>query len=450
MEDFIGEDFLLDTELARRLYHEHVEGLPIVDFASHLDVRDIAEDKKYRNLADAWLKKEPSRARLLRSGGVEEKFITGSASGREKFQRYAQILPKAVGHPLQLWSNLELQRWFGIRESLSEKNADEVWERAGAELGSYGMSARGMLKKAGVSVLMMREDPASDLAWYGKLPPEESSATKFLPAFEADLAFQIEGTDWDNYMLYTLGRLEDVEISIMEDVRSIIGKSMDLFEAHGCRTAILHLKYPFYQSAEEYELDDIVGRVIHGKGAPEQKDSEAYQTSLLLYLAKECKRRHWVLQLTYDVMEGGYTSGADVLHTLFATLERMEWLPRCIVTSRNPADDDLFCRIAGTYHFSGNAGTIQPGLRAMAMPDGMLSQLQNIATRSVIGSLPGFSERAWTFLEYPRQEIFRRTLCRFIGKIVEQGACPGDEDLLGELAKDVCYGNALTFFGFEE
>ena len=134
MEDFIGEDFLLDTELARRLYHEHVEGLPIVDFASHLDVRDIAEDKKYRNLADAWLKKEPSRARLLRSGGVEEKFITGSASGREKFQRYAQILPKAVGHPLQLWSNLELQRWFGIRESLSEKNADEVWERAGAEL----------------------------------------------------------------------------------------------------------------------------------------------------------------------------------------------------------------------------------------------------------------------------------------------------------------------------
>jgi len=447
MKEFIGENFLLENDIARTLYHEHAKELPIIDFASHLDIGDIVDDKRFRNLADVWLKKEPGRARLLRSGGVDERYITGSAAGREKFQRYAEILPKAVGHPLQLWSNLELRRWFGCEEPLSEKTAEAIWNRAGEVLASPEMSARGMLKQAGVSVVMVREDCASELLWYRKLPSKEICPVTLLPAMDADLAFQIEAEDWENYMMYTLGHVEDVEITLMADVRNAMKKSMDLFETHGCRTAMLHLKYPFYRDAKEYELDDIVGRVINGKGAPRQEESEAYQTALLLFLAKECKRRGWVLQLTYDVMEGGHTSGADVLHMLFSTLEAMEWLPRCIVTSRNPADDDLFCRIAGTYHFSGNLGTIQPGLRDMATPEGMLMQLYHISARSVLGVLPGFAERAWTFLEYSRQEIFRRVLCRFIGRMVENGSCPADEELLGKMVEDICCGNALEFFG---
>ena len=450
MKDFIGTDFLLESETAKRLYHEHAENLPIIDFASHLDLRDIVENKKFRNLAEAWLKKEPSRERLLRSGGVEERYITGTASGREKFQHYAEVLPKAVGHPLQLWSNLELRRWFGCEEPLSPQTAEKIWNRAGEVLATSEMTAQGMLKQAGVSVIMLREDCASGLSWYEKLPSKETCPTKFLPAMDVDLAFRIEDADWDNYMMYTLGHVEDMEIAIMADVRDALKKSMDVFEKHGCRTAMLHLKYPFYCEAREYELDDIVGRVVHGKGAPQQRESEAYQTSLLLFLAKECKRRGWVLQLTYDVMEGGHTSGADVLHSLFSTLEGMEWLPRCIVTSRNPADDDLFCRIAGTYHFSGNLGTIQPGLRDMATPEGMLLQLYRIASRSVLGVLPGFSERAWTFLEYSRQEIFRRVFCRFVGRMVENGSCPDNEEMLGKLVRDVCHDNALAFFNLSK
>ncbi len=450
MKDYIGVDFLLESQTAKTLYHKYAKNLPIIDFASHLDLRDIVENKKYRNLADAWLKKEPSRARLLRSGGVDERYITGTAPGREKFRRYAEVLPKAVGHPLQLWSNLELRRWFGCEEPLSPKTEEAIWNRAGEILEAPDMTTQGMLKKAGVEVLMAREDAASDLSWYSRLPGSEQCPTKLFPAMDLDMAFQIDDPDWDNYMMYTLGNAEDVEIALMSDVRNALKKAMDLFATHGCTTVMLHLKYPFYTGAKEYELDDIVGRVINGKGAPKQHESEAYRTALLLFAAKECKRRGWVLQLTYDVMEGGRTSGADVLHMLFSTLEAMEWLPRCIVTSRNPADDNLFCRVAGTYHFSGNLGTIQPGLRDMATPEGMLVQLYNISARSVLGVLPGFSQRAWTFMEYSRQEIFRRVLCRFIGRQAEEGAYPMDEEMLGKMVEDICYNNALEFFGIEK
>ncbi len=449
MKEYIGEDFLLDSDLARSLYHEHAEKLPVIDFASHLDIRDIVENRKFRNLAEAWLKKEPGRARLLRSGGVDERYITGTATGREKFQKYAEILPKAVGHPLQLWSNLELRRWFGCENPLSAETAESIWNLAGEALASTEMTARGMLEKAGVSLLMIREDCASELVFYEKLPSADECPVMLLPAMDADAAFSIEDSEWDNYMLYTLGHVEDVEIALMADIRNAMAKSMELFARHGCRTVMVHLKYPFYRGAEEYELDDIVGRVIHGKGSPRREETEAYQTALLLFVAKECKRRGWVLQLTYDVMEGGSTSGADVLHTLFSTLEAMEWLPRCIVTSRNPADDDLFCRIAGSYHFSGNLGTIQPGLRDMASPEGMLLQLHRIAARSVLGVLPGFSQRAWTFLEYARQEIFRRTLCRFIGRMAENGSCAVPEEVLGAMVEDICYNNAIGFFNIE-
>ncbi len=446
MKDFIGKDFLLDSELARSLYHEHAEHLPIIDYASHLDIHDIVENRRFRNLAEAWLKKEPSRSRLLRSGGVDERYITGTAPGREKFQRYAEVLPKAVGHPLQLWSNLELRRWFDCEEPLCAETAEKIWTRAGKVLEAPEMTARGMLKRAGVSVLMIREDCASELNFYEKLSSGEEWPVTVYPAMDVDTAFSIEDPEWDNYMLYTLGHVEDVEIALMADIRSAMKKSMDLFDGYGCRTVLVHLKYPFYRDAKEYELDDIVGRVIHGKGAPKQEESEAYQTALLLFLAKECKRRGWVLQLTYDVMEGSSTSGAEKLHTLFSTLEAMEWLPRCIVTSRNPADDDLFCRIAGTYHFSGNLGTIQPGFRDMASPEGMLLQMHRIAARSVLGVLPGFSQRAWTFMEYSRQEIFRRVLCRFVGSMVENGSCAIREEMLGSMVEDVCYYNAAGFF----
>ncbi len=450
MKDFIGTDFLLENQVARMLYHEHAETLPIIDYASHLDIRDIVDNKRYRNLSEVWLKNEPSRARLLRSGGVDEKYITGVAPGREKFRHYAEVLPKAVGHPLQLWSNLELRRWFGCQEPLSPKTEESIWNLAGEKLKSSDMTTQGMLNKAGVSVLMLREDAASELKWYDRLPDREQCSARLYPAMDADMAFKIDNPDWDNYMLYTLGNVEDVEIALMADVRNAFKKAMDLFERHGCRTVMLHLKYPFYRDAKEYELDDIVGRIINGKGVPQQHEAEAYQTALLLYTAKECKRRGWVLQLTYDVMEGGHTSGADVLHMLFSTLEAMEWLPRCIVTSRNPADDDLFCRIAGTYHFSGNLGTIQPGIRDMATPEGMLVQLYNISARSVLGVLPGFSQRAWTFLEYSRQEIFRRVLCNFIGRQAESGAYPMDKEMLGKMVEDICYNNTLEFFGIEK
>ena len=302
MKRFMDEDFLLDTETAQRLYHEHAARMPILDFHSHVHPREIAEDKTYRNLAEAWLADDHAKWRLMRADGVPEKVITGGKTpGRDRFQAFAEMMPKAIGNPMYDWVHLELARYFHCHVPLSGKTAEEVWQQAGIALAQPDMTAQGILKKSRVQVLCTCDDPADNLTWH-KAIRQSDCETVVLPTFRADAALTIEDPEWENYMKYDLGQAADVDITTMADVREALHRRLDVFAAQGCRLVDCSVECVRYHEVEEFELDDIVGKYINGKGTPTKLDQERYRGALMLFLGKECSERGWVLEIHYGAL----------------------------------------------------------------------------------------------------------------------------------------------------
>ena len=477
MRSFMDKDFLLQTETAKSLYHRYAEPLPIVDYHSHLSAREIAEDRQYNNLTEAWLDTDPYKWRLMRTAGIEERYITGKDTDPyERFLKFAEILPKAAGNPVFHWSHMELRKFFGFQGLLSAETAKKVWDMCNEKLSGPGFSTRGLLTQAGVEVLCTTNDPTEDLKWHQKLSEDVDFSMQVVPTMRLDYLLRIEHPQWCNYIQHELAPAAGMEdIATMHEVREALKKRINYFEKLGCRAADIVLDRMYYAEAEEYELDDIVGRTLGERGNPDSHQAEKFKTAVLLFLAKECTKRGWAMQIRFSALRSvnstlaeklGMEAGCDgmgdyncaaVLADFLNDLDRRGTLPRMIIYSLNPGDQPVIGSILGAFQESvenqeggGIRGRLQQGTACWFndAKRGLERQLITVSSLSLLGEDIGMLADARTPFSLSRHEYYRRILCNFIGNMVENGEYLADSGRLGLMVRDICYGNALRYFGF--
>ena len=468
MKAFMDQNFLLNTETARTLYHEAAKDCPIIDYHCHLSPREIYEDIRYENITQVWLGGDHYKWRLMRSAGVAEKYITGDASDREKFEKYAEVLGRAVGNPLYHWSHLELRRFFGYEGILNRETAGEVWELANAKLQSEGFSARGLIRMSNVETICTTDDPADTLEWHEKLAKDPTFPVTVLPAWRPDRAMYLEKPDWPEYIA-KLGTAAGMDIGSFADLKQALRCRLDFFEAHGCRLSDHGLGYVMYAPAEDGEIEAIFRKRMDGV-MPGPEEEARFKFAFLTSMAAEYQKRDWVMQLHYGVRRDNnpvmfraigpdtgfdcaddYTPASQTAAFLGA-LEAAGNLPKTILYSLNPADNAVIDTILGCFQNDAAVGRIQHGSAWWFNDhfDGMCAQMKSLAALGYLAGFVGMLTDSRSFLSYPRHEYFRRILCRILGEWAEEGFYPEDLDTLKEIAADISYRNAKKYFAFNE
>lgn len=465
MKAFLDDDFLLTTPTARRLY-QVARSMPILDYHCHLDPKEIAQDRRFENITQVWLGGDHYKWRLMRANGVDEAYITGDAPDREKFQKWAETLELAIGNPLYHWSHLELRRYFGYEGVLNEDTAQEVWELCNQKLQEPGMSARNLIANSGVTLVCTTDDPADSLEWHQQLAQDSSFPVKVLPAWRPDAAMGLERPEYLDY-LQRLGQAAGVEIRTYADLKEALLSRMDFFDKVGCRASDHALTAAVCQPASEEELERVFQKRLEGEPLT-QEELAAFQTGFLRFVAGEYKRLGWVMQLHYGCRRNNNTrmfhklgrdTGYDAVLQGTPSLEvaafldllaSQDALPRMVLYSLNPNDDEGLNSVIGCFQDGTPLGRIQQG-SAWWFNDhkaGMVKQLTAFANGGLLGNFIGMLTDSRSFLSYPRHEYFRRILCELLGAWVENGEYPADWKALEKMVRGVCYNNAVEFFGF--
>ncbi len=464
MTEFMGKDFLLTTETAKKLYHDVAEKLPIIDYHCHISPKEIYEDVTVDTISDVWLGGDHYKWRVMRTAGVEEEKITGNASPREKFRAFAETMPQLMGNPIYHWSHLELQRGFGITKPLTPESADEIFDAANEQL--KHRSARQLMRKFNVKAICTTDEPADDLHWHELIAQDPTMEIKVLPAFRPDKAINIEKPIFAPY-IQRLGETVGREIHSAEDVAAALVERIDYFAAHGCLCADHGLDYCMYAEPNSQIADSAFTKAMQGKPVS-KAEADAFKTLVTIACAKRYAELNWVMQIHFgclrDVnkpavakMGSDYghdavnsQSGVENLAPLLNAFTENNGLPKMIVYSLNPNDNTAIATILGCFQGGGVAGRLQQG-SAWWFNDnrpGMRQQLTDLASNGVLGQFVGMLTDSRSFLSYTRHEYFRRVLCELVGEWVESGQYPNDEAYLNRLIADICYYNTKNFFGF--
>lgn len=469
MKPFIGRDFLLNTDTARRLYEEHADmkRIPILDYHCHINPQEIYEDRQFENIAQVWLAGDHYKWRQMRANGVEERYITGDAPDRAKFQKWAETLPKLIGNPLYHWSHLELRYYFGYEGNLNSETSQEVWDLCREKLASPGFSVRNLIRRSNVRLICTTDDPADTLEWHKKLRADASFDVQVLPAMRPDKAVNIEKQEFPAY-LERLSVAAGVTISDLDSLHQAIRRRMDAFGENGCRLSDHGLEFMMYRPASEEEVGRIFKKRLAG-GALTHEECLQYKTHLLLFLAGEYHARGWVMQIHYGCRRDNNTrmyrivgvdtgfdcigdeTPASEISGFLNDLSFLGRLPKMIFYSLNPNDDTMLGTILGCFQDGGIKGRLQQG-SAWWYNDhytGMVNQMKAFASQSCFGNFVGMLTDSRSFLSYTRHDYFRRILCDLIGGWVENGEYPDDEKVLEKLIRGICYNNAVEYFGFE-
>ncbi len=465
MKKFMDEDFLLTTETAKNLYHNYAEKLPIIDYHCHLSPQEIYEDVRYENITQVWLGADHYKWRQMRSNGVEEKYITGDASDREKFQKWAETLEKAIGNPLYHWSHLELKKYFGYEGHLCGDTAQEVWDLTSEKLKQDNMSARGLILQSNVDTICTTDDPVDSLEWHRKIK-EDGFAVKVLPAWRPDKAMNIEKADFAQYIA-KLGEVSGVEIKDFDSLIEALKNRMDFFAENGCTVSDHGLEYVMYESYEPAEVNEIVKTRL-SDGTLTKTEERKYKTAFMAALGREYAKKNWVMQLHYGVQRDlnkkvfnalGPDAGIDAINTYSSSIEMGQYLnalaiddslPKTIIYSLNPADNAAIGTVIGCFQDSSAVGKIQHGA-AWWFNDhktGMMEQMTSLANLGLLGNFVGMLTDSRSFLSYTRHEYFRRIMCELIGGWVENGEYPDDEKALRQIVEGISYYNCKNYFCF--
>ena len=467
MKKFMDKDFLLETETAKHLYHDFAAKMPIIDYHCHLVPREIYEDIRFDNIAQVWLGADHYKWRQMRSNGVEEKYITGDASDREKFQKWAETLEMAIGNPLYHWSHLELQRYFGYEGHLCGETAQEVWDLCNEKLKEENMSARGLIKQSNVQIVCTTDDPVDTLEWHIKLKEDETFDVQVKPTWRPDKAVNIDKPDYLDY-LAKLEAAAEMEIKTYDALVEALYKRMDFFNEVGCCVSDHGLDYVMYRPYNKEEVDAIFERRLNGEELTSE-EALKFKTALLVALGKNYNRLNWVVQLHYGVRRDlnrkifnalGPDAGIDSINDnapigqlaqyLNALAETNE-LPRTIIYSLNPIDNAAIGTVIGCFQDSSTVGKIQQG-SAWWFNDnktGMIDQMTSLANLSLLGNFVGMLTDSRSFLSYTRHEYFRRIMCNLVGGWVENGEYPNDDRLLQRIVEGISYRNTVRYFNFE-
>ncbi len=469
MTPFMNADFLLKSEAAKVLYHEHAEKMPIIDYHCHINPMEIYEDKRYSTITEVWLGGDHYKWRAMRSCGVAEHYITGDATPAEKFQKWAETIPNLIGNPLYHWTHLELQRYFGITEPLNGDNAMAVYEKCNAILAQPDMSVRGIIRKSGVKLICTTDDPVDDLKAHELLAADPTAPAVVLPAFRPDKAMRADKETFPAYVAQ-LEKVVGFEINTVEDMRRALINRIAYFHDHGCRVSDHALDYCFCVEATKEELNDIFARAKAGKGIT-WNEQLAYHTALLICVGKEYYRLDWVNQLHFACLRDnskkmfrrlGPDTGFDCINdqpnavglaALLNCLQEADALGKTILYSLNPSDNAAIGTIMGAFQTdSPIPGKIQQG-SAWWFNDhkpGMEAQMVSLMSLGAMGTFNGMLTDSRSFLSYTRHEYFRRILCNLFGQMVEDGEYPADMKALGQMVENISYNNTLNYFGFGE
>lgn len=466
---FIDDDFLLDTDRARQLYHEYAASMPIIDYHCHLPPEQLGEDHQFKNLSEIWLAGDHYKWRAMRTNGVDERFCTGDASDREKFHKWAETVPYCLRNPLYHWTHLEMRKPFGITDRLlNGETAQQTWDECNALLAKPEFSARGIVSKANVKVICTTDDPVDDLHHHKTLAAAEDFSTNVLPTWRPDMAMAVE--DAGNYNTY-LGRLEeaaDQSIESYDDLLEALRKRHDYFHANGCRLSDHGLETMPAEDFTAQEINTIFNKV-RSRSSLSREEINKFQTAMLIEFALLDHEKGWVQQFHIGAIRDnnprlfrqlGPNTGFDSigdhayakpLAKFFGRLDSENQLAKTVIYNLNPRDNEMIGTMIGNYQDGSAPGKMQfgSGWWFMDQLDGMTRQIEALSQLGLLSRFVGMLTDSRSFLSYSRHEYFRRLLCRILGRDMVNGLVPDDVQMVGKMVQDISFNNARDYFPFD-
>ncbi len=477
MKTFINEDFLLQSDTAKQLYFNYAADLPIIDYHNHLPAQDVANNRQFANISEAWLEDDHYKWRAMRAMGINEKYCTGNASAKEKFMQWAKIVPYTIGNPLYHWTHMELQQPFGIKEILTAQSADAIYQQTNELLAQSEFSSQGLLKQRKVEIICTTDDPADSLNNHQAFAQQQAhgcqntyikdNSLTMLPTFRLDSLLATDNVAQFNKSLDRLIQSSDQFISTYQDFLCVIESRHQHFHDLGCRLSDIGLSQFQFSLANPKKVDDAFALIRSGLALTAEQAIEL-SSDILIFVSQLNAKKGWVQQLHIGALRDanskkvsalGHGKGFDTIGGYDNTLALRNYLDhlagnqqlaKTILYNLNPADNEIFSTMAGTFNEGDIQGKVQHGAAwwFLDQKEGIESHFRSISSLGLLSCFVGMLTDSRSFLSFSRHEYFRRILCNYLAHDVEQGLLPKDLPLLGEIISNISYHNAKKYFNF--
>ena len=466
---FITEDFLLETEYAKKLYHEYAKDQPIIDYHCHLPPEQIAGNTMFENLTQIWLYGDHYKWRAMRTCGVDEKFITGDASDWEKFKAWAETVPKTLRNPLYHWTYLELKKPFGISDRLlNGDTAEGIWNECNEKLATDDFTTNGIINQMNVKVICTTDDPTDSLEHHIKIRKDLDTKVKVYPTFRPDKGMTVDQPKIFTKWVEKLSEITDIRIHNLDDYLTAIRKRHDFFASLGCRLSDHGLEEMYADDYTGKEVENIFQKVMSGKSITTE-EVRKFKSAMLYEFGVMDHEKGWVQQYHIGALRNnntrmykklgpdtGFDSIGDFemarpMAKFFDRLDKDNRLTKTIIYNLNPCDNELIATMIGNFQDGSVPGKMQfgSGWWFLDQKDGIEKQLDALSNMGCLSQFVGMLTDSRSFLSFPRHEYFRRVLCNVLGKEMEQGLLPEDMELVGSMVLDICYRNAVRYLGFD-
>ena len=476
MKEFMDDFFLLGNDTAKHLFHDYAKSLPIIDYHCHISPREIYEDKRFDSLGDVWFGgRQPDgtffgdhyKWRIMRSNGMPEDKVTGREDELGRFKGFADALSLAIGNPMYHWCNLELKKYFGITEPLSVSNAEDIWNKCNDMLkNDQNMTVRGLIRQSNVAYVGTTDDPVDTLEWHEKIAADPSIDFTVRPSFRPDKAINITKAGFKEYIQSLAAAVGKDSLDSTQDVIDALVNRIEFFAAHGCVASDHGLDYIPFRTLPMEVCDAAFAKAMKGESVSTE-EAEGYQTALLIAIGKAYHKHGIAMELHYSCLRNmnermykaeGPDTGFDMIANnscggniaaLLSALDKTGELPKTIIFSLNPADNEQIGTILGCFQSSEVPGKIQhgPAWWFNDTKSGMEDQMKSLANLGLLGNFIGMLTDSRSFLSYTRHDYFRRIMCNVIGEWVENGEYPNDDESLKRIVEGISYYNAKRYFG---
>ncbi|MCJ7649589.1 MAG: glucuronate isomerase [Candidatus Lokiarchaeota archaeon] len=464
MKAFMDDNFLLHTKTAQYLYHEHAKIMPIYDFHSHLPVEDIANNINFDNIGQAWLAGDHYKWRLMRTNGIPEQFCTGNATDYEKFQKWAETVPKTIRNPLYHWTHLELQRYFNIEDLLNPTTCKTIYDHCSNLLKTPEYSIKNLVDGMNVKLICTTNDPIDSLEFHKKIK-NDGYEVKILPTFRPDKAMNVEdNVSFMNY-IHQLGEISEMTIENFSSLIEAIDIRHKYFHDNGCRIADHGVDQLHAKEYSDQDIEIIIHKILSNKELSDIEISK-FKSAFLHEVGRLNHKRGWVQQFHIGALRNVNTRlynklGPDIgcdtigdynmsenMAKFLDHLDQSNELAKTVLYNLNPRDNELFASMIGNFQDGTFPGKIQfgPSWWFLDNIEGIKKQINSLSTLGLLYHFIGMTTDSRSFLSFPRHEYFRRILCNIVGNDIEKGEIPADMNLLGEMIENICYNNAANYF----
>lgn len=478
MKKFMDADFMLQSETAKHLFHDYAEKMPLIDYHCHISPKEIYENRRYNDITEVWLGgKNPDgtyfgdhyKWRVMRSNGVPENLITGDADPKEKFRAFAGALQMAIGNPMYHWCHLELKKYFGIETPLTPETADAIYEKTKLMLqNDEKLTVRGIIESSNVKYIGTTDDPTDSLEWHEKIAADDSIHFMVCPSFRPDKAINISKPGFKEYIEKLAEAVGKSSLDSADDVCAALDSRIEFFKKHGCRASDHGLDYVPFEKKNSAFVNAAFKKAMAGETLTKE-ENDAYQTYLLLHIARTYKRNDIVMEIHYSCTRNvnarmfekeGPDTGFDVvaksncgdeLAALLSELDYTNELPKTVIFSLDASDFNVITTISGAFQGEEVPGKIQTGAAWWFLDtrDGMEQQMRSLGNLGLLGNFIGMLTDSRSFLSYTRHDYFRRIMCNLIGEFVENGEYPDDDAVLAKIVKGISYENAARYFNIK-